>query len=81
MFANFTIEMIGNKTEHLLECVKLYRKFINKSEAKHFMRGNIAATLLKSVLKNLFSVKCYDKSNTNVFTLGLWEILVGLKSF
>ena len=30
--ANFTIGMIGNKMEHLLECVELYGKLINKSE-------------------------------------------------
>ena len=32
MFANFTIGMIGNETGHLLECVVLYDKFINRSE-------------------------------------------------
>ena len=32
MFANFTIGLIGNETGHLLECVELYGKFINKSE-------------------------------------------------
>ena len=31
-FANFTIGMIGNETGHLLECLKLYGKDINKSE-------------------------------------------------
>ena len=38
-------------------------------------RGNIAATLLKIVVKNHYSVKCYDKSNMNVITctLSLWE--------
>ena len=30
--AIFTIGMIGNKTGHLLECVELYGKLINKSE-------------------------------------------------
>ena len=35
------------------------------------MRENIASTSLKILLKNLYSVKCYDKSNMNVFTL--WE--------
>ena len=28
----FTIGMIENETGHLLECVELYRKLINKSE-------------------------------------------------
>ena len=37
------------------------------------LRGNIAVTSLKIVLENLVSVKCYDKSNINVFTLSLWE--------
>ena len=32
MFASFTIGMKGNEMGHLLECVKLYGKFINKSE-------------------------------------------------
>ena len=58
---------------HLLECVKLYGKFINKNENKHMLRCNIAATLLKTYWKNLYSVKCYVKSNMNVFTLSLWE--------
>ena len=30
--SNFTIGMIGNETGHLLECVELYGKLINKSE-------------------------------------------------
>ena len=37
------------------------------------LRRNIAATLLKILLEKLLSVKCYDKSNMNVFTLSLWE--------
>ena len=37
------------------------------------LRGNIAATSLKMLLKNLYSVKCYDKLNMNVLTLNLWE--------
>ena len=37
------------------------------------MRGNIAATSLKMLLKNLYSVKCYEKLNINVLTLSLWE--------
>ena len=37
------------------------------------LRGNIAAISLKIVLENLVSIKCYDKSNINVFTLSLWE--------
>ena len=71
--ANFTIGMIGNETGHLLECVELYGKRINKSETKRMVRGNIAATSLKMIWKNLYSVKCYNKLYTNVFTLSLWE--------
>ena len=37
------------------------------------LRGNIAATSLKILLKNLYSVKCYDKLNMNVLTLSLRE--------
>ena len=37
------------------------------------LRGNIAATSLKMLLKNLYSVKCYDKLNINVLTFSLWE--------
>ena len=33
MVDNFTSEMIGYETGHLLECLKLYEKFINKNEA------------------------------------------------
>ena len=53
----FTIVMIGKETGHLLECVKLYRKCMNKIEAKHMLRGNIAATSLKFLWENLYSVK------------------------
>ena len=37
------------------------------------VRGNIAATFLKMLWKNLYSVKYNDKLNMNVFTLSLWE--------
>ena len=37
------------------------------------MRGNIAATTLKMLWKNLYSVKSYNKLNMNVFALSLWE--------
>ena len=37
------------------------------------LRRNIAATSLKMLLKNLYSVKCYDKLNMNLLTLRLWE--------
>ena len=67
--------MIGNETGHLLECVELYGNLISKSETWHMERGNIAAAWLKISWRKLHSVKCYDKSNMNVLTLGLWEIL------
>ena len=65
--------MIGNETGHSLECPKVYGKFINKNETLHMLRGNIAATSLKILSENLFSVKCYDNTNMNVFTLSLWD--------
>ena len=37
------------------------------------LRRNIAATSLKISWNNLYSVKCYDKSNMNVLALSLWE--------
>ena len=36
-------------------------------------RRNIAVITLKVLCKNLYSIKCYDKLNMNVFTLSLWE--------
>ena len=62
-----------NKTGHLLESVELHGKFINENETSHMLRGNIAAPSLKILWKNLNSVKCYDKSNMNVFTLSQCE--------
>ena len=37
------------------------------------LRGNIAPTSPKIIQKIIFSVKCNDKSNMNVFTSSLWE--------
>ena len=38
------------------------------------LRGIIAAIIsLKKLSENLFSVKCYDRSNMTVFTFSLWE--------
>ena len=37
------------------------------------LRRNIAATSLKMLCKNLYSVKCYDITRMNVFAIGLWE--------
>ena len=49
------------------------------------LRGINAATLLTILLENLFSVKCYNKSNMNVFTLSLsenfWLGLIYLEQF
>ena len=41
------------------------------------LRRNIAASWLKNLWKNLYSVKFYGKSNINVFTLSQWEIFGG----
>ena len=65
--------LIGNETGHLLECVELYGKHINKSETYRMVRRNIAATSLKILWENLYLVKCYDKINMNILTLSLWE--------
>ena len=65
--------MIGNEMGRLLDCVELYGKLINKSKTQRMARENIAATSLKMLWKNMYSVKCYDKLNMNVFTLRLWE--------
>ena len=61
--------MRGNETGHLLKCVKLYRKVNNMSGTWHSLRRNIAATSLKILFKNLYSVKKYDKTNIMVFAL------------
>ena len=63
------------QTGRLLECLKLNGKFINtcKSETKHMLRGNIATTMLTILFDFFFSVKGYDKSNFNAFTLSIWE--------
>ena len=37
------------------------------------LRRIIAAISLKTLSENLFSVKCYDKSNMTVLTFSLWE--------
>ena len=66
--------MIGNETGHLLECVEVYGKLINKSETQRMMRGNIAATTLKMLWKNLYSVKSYDTLNMNIFALKLHSL-------
>ena len=47
--ANFTLGMMGNETGHLLKYLELYEKFTNKSETKHMLRKNIAATSLKII--------------------------------
>ena len=71
--ANFTIGMIGSKMGHLLECVELYGKFINNNENLAHVERKHCCYLAEDLMKNLNSVKCYDKSNMNVFTLSLWE--------
>ena len=73
ILAKITIGMIGNKMANLLKYRKLYGKFISTSEIEHMLRRNIAATLLKMLCKNLYLVKCYNKTNQNVFALSLQE--------
>ena len=41
------------------------------------LRGNIGATSRNILWKYLYSVKCYDKSNMNVFTISVWANLRG----
>ena len=71
IFGQFYYRNDRERTGRLLECVELYGKLINKSETQRMVIGNIAATSLKMSWKNLYSVKCYDKLNMNVFTLSL----------
>ena len=63
--------MIGDETGHLLKSVKRKGKIFNISVTKHIMRRNMAATSLKIICKNLYSVKCYDNTNTNAYVLNL----------
>ena len=53
--------MIGNETGHLLECVMLHGKVINKNENYQMLKENIAATSLNILWKNLYALKCYAK--------------------
>ena len=49
---------------------------------KNVLRRNIAATWLKILCKNLYSVKRYDETNMKVFCISLWEIIcLGLTYF
>ena len=46
------------------------------------LSGNIAATSLKILRKELYSVKCYAKSNLNVFTIkSMGNFSAGLNLF
>ena len=83
LFANFTIiGMIGNETGHVLKCVKLYAKFININEIWHMFRKKHCCYFAENFMENLYSVKCYDKTNTKVFALSLCEnISLGLIYF
>ena len=62
------IGMIGNETGHLLECVKLYGKLIRKKEKPNTCWGDTLLLLRRKLHgKNLYSAKCDNKSNINVF--------------
>ena len=65
--------MIGNKLGHQLKCVKLLGKCIEKNEILNMLRRSSVAILLKVLCKNLCKVKCYDKTNMEVFALSQWE--------
>ena len=56
MFANFTIGMIGNEAGHLLECVMLYDRFINKSETLAQVEKKYCCYFAENIVeKSLFS--------------------------
>ena len=44
------------------------------------VRGNIAATSLKMLWKNLYSVKCYDEHEC-IYIKSMGKFLVGLNLF
>ena len=66
-----------NETGHIRKCMKLYRQFVNISETYHMLRRIIAATLLKILCKNPYSVKCYDKINMEFLHLVYGKISTG----
>ena len=56
MVAKFTIGMKGNETGHLLECVMLYGKFINKSETIAHVERKYCCYFAENLFKkSLFS--------------------------
>ena len=55
MFANFTIVMIGNETGHLLECVMLYGKFINKSETLAYVEKKYCCYFAENFAEKSFN--------------------------
>ena len=57
MFANFTIGMIGNETGHLLKCVVLYRKFINKSETLAYVEKKYCCCFAENFVDKSLSSK------------------------
>ena len=63
------------KCEALRKIVQYYRNLA------HDERKDCADNSLKIVCKNLFSVKCYDKTNMKVFALSLWKNQLGLNLF
>ena len=74
--------MIGNETGLLLKGVDLSRNSISKSEIKHMLRRDIAASLLKFLCENFNPLKSYGKTNMTVFVLILQDkYRWGLTSF
>ena len=70
-FASFTKKMIGNETGPLNKFVDLSRKLINTCGTWHMLKRVIAASSLKIRYEDFTSVKCYGKTNLNVFVLRL----------
>ena len=53
---------------------EVFGDHINRSETKHMLRRDIAATSLKILSKNHDSIKCYDKTNIEICTLSMRKI-------
>ena len=55
--------------------VQINMKHVSYSGVRSFKKRNIAATSLKIVCKNIYSVTCYDKTNMKGFFCinSLWK--------
>ena len=70
-YADFTIEMIGNETGPLLECVVFIKKFINKCETLLMHSTDNVACLLKILCNHFNSVNRCHKTNMTDLVLSL----------